>query len=249
MNEIVKYENTLNSIAFREFNSGELDIFFALVSRMRDKGEKEIRFSFEKLRELTKSGGTETLSNRRFFEQLKSTYKKMLKMTWGYEQGLYAQYFVLFTGFEIDGEKGYVDIQVNQKLTYILNELQGFFTRYELAEFAELKSKYAKNLYRLLKQFRHTGLLMKTPEDFKLLMDIPKSYQPINIDKRVIEPAMAELTPLFKDLTFTKRRAKRYNRITHYEFKFEPEPRINEDFTAKNPDEVQKSFNEQNIPF
>ncbi|MDO5650237.1 MAG: replication initiation protein, partial [Gallicola sp.] len=124
-----------------------------------------------------------------------------------------------------------------------------FFTRYELAEFAELKSKYAKNLYRLLKQFRHSGLLVKTTEDFRTLMDIPKSYQPINIDKRVIEPAMTELTPLFKDLTFTKRRAKRYNRITHYEFKFEPEPRTNEDFQAKDPEEVQKAFCGQEIPF
>lgn len=248
MNEIVKYENTLNTIAFKDFNAGELNIFFALVSRMRNCDGKEIRFTFEKLRELTGVGSTDTLSNKRFFDQLTSTYKKMIKMTWGYQNELRAQYFVLFTGFEIDGNNGFVDVQVNQKLTFILNELEELFTRYELAEFAGLKSKYAKNLYRLLKQFRHTGLLIKTVDEFKELMDIPKKYPAIEIDRIVINPALAELNIMFKDLKFTKRRAKRYNRITHYEFKFEPEPRTNDDFNAKDPREVQQAY-EVGVPF
>lgn len=247
MNEIVKYENTLNSIAFRDFNSSELNLFFALVSRMRDKGLEDVSFSFDKLRELTSTPNN--LSNERFTIQLTNTYKKMLNMTWGYQDGKVAEYFVLFTSFKIDGNIERVDLRVNKDLEYIINRISEQFTRYELAEFAELKSKYAKNLYRLLKQFRHSGLLVKTPEEFKKLMDIPKSYPAIEIERRAINPALDELTHLFKDLAFTKRRAKRYNRITHYEFKFEPEPRSNEDFGIKNSDEVQKAFKEQEIPF
>ncbi|MEN3241611.1 RepB family plasmid replication initiator protein, partial [Fructilactobacillus sanfranciscensis] len=36
-NEIVKYGNALNSVAFRKFNAREMNLFFSIVSRMRDK--------------------------------------------------------------------------------------------------------------------------------------------------------------------------------------------------------------------
>ena len=51
MNEIVKYRNELNKVALRNFKSKELDLFIAIVSRMRDK-EEEVTFSFDYLKNL-----------------------------------------------------------------------------------------------------------------------------------------------------------------------------------------------------
>ena len=38
MNEVVKYHNDMNSVAFRGFGKVELDLFFAICSKMRDEG-------------------------------------------------------------------------------------------------------------------------------------------------------------------------------------------------------------------
>ncbi|HFM7411870.1 RepB family plasmid replication initiator protein, partial [Enterococcus faecium] len=41
-NEIVKYENRLNHIPLRKFNSREMNLFFSIASRVREKGVDEI---------------------------------------------------------------------------------------------------------------------------------------------------------------------------------------------------------------
>ena len=51
MNEIVKYRNELNKVALRNFKSKELDLFIAIISRMRDK-EEEVTFSFDYLKNI-----------------------------------------------------------------------------------------------------------------------------------------------------------------------------------------------------
>ena len=43
-NEIVKYEPELNTIPLRKFTPIEMNLFFSIVSRMRDKGNQKIRF-------------------------------------------------------------------------------------------------------------------------------------------------------------------------------------------------------------
>ncbi|HFD1690426.1 TPA: RepB family plasmid replication initiator protein, partial [Enterococcus faecium] len=49
-NEIVKYEPELNTIPLRKFTPIEMNLFFSIVSRMRDKGNQKIRFYFSQLK-------------------------------------------------------------------------------------------------------------------------------------------------------------------------------------------------------
>ncbi|MBX5320310.1 hypothetical protein CD155_11055 [Staphylococcus caprae] len=48
-------------------------------------------------------------------------------------------------------------VSINPELKHILNEITGNFTKFELKEMTQLKSSYAKNMFRLLKQYKHTG--------------------------------------------------------------------------------------------
>ena len=74
MNEIVKYNNNFNNIGLRNFNANELDILMAICSRMREKGEEEITFHFDKLKKLIKySDKTNT-----FVKDLENTYDKLI---------------------------------------------------------------------------------------------------------------------------------------------------------------------------
>jgi len=135
--------------------------------------------------------------------------------------------FVLFTKYKVSAKKQDVTIAVNEEFSYILNELTSNFTRFELNEFVSLQSKYSKNLYRLLKQFRSTGQVYFTLEEFKLKLDIPKSYALCDINKKVLTPIKEELTPLFENLKIEKikDKSKRGHPITHINFSFKPHKR------------------------
>ncbi|MBM6187280.1 RepB family plasmid replication initiator protein, partial [Staphylococcus epidermidis] len=61
-------------------------------------------------------------------------------------------------------------------LTYVERNGRSF-EKFELKEMTHLKSTYAKNMFRLLKQYKHTGYIKINISDFKNRLDIPKTYQ------------------------------------------------------------------------
>lgn len=218
MNEIkVKHANELNNVPMRDFNAKEMDLFFSLCAKMKDKGAQKVRFDFESLRELSDYKPTAT---KRFSDDLESVYDKMLHLTYRtYENGI-REKFVLFTGFKIDENEQYVEVSVNPDLRQILNELTSEFVKYELVEFTSIRSSYAKTMYRLLKQYRSTGFFKSKIEDFRELLDIPKSYQMSDIDSRVLKPIKKELSEFFDPLKIKKIKAKKGNRIAMIEIRF-----------------------------
>ena len=82
MNEIVKYRNELNKVALRNFKSKELDLFIAIISRMRDK-EEEVTFSFDYLKNLIQYETSNSIET--FHKELKSMYNKLIKCVYGWE--------------------------------------------------------------------------------------------------------------------------------------------------------------------
>ncbi|WP_227005127.1 replication initiation protein [Enterococcus faecium] len=193
------------------------DLFFALCARMKDRGLKKVRFSFEELKELSDYKMTAT---KAFVGDLEKLYKDMLNLTYRTEDEDSIRYFVLFTGFEINKTKKFVEVSVNPDLEYIINGLTAEFSRFELSAFTSLRSTYAKTLFRLLMQYRSTGYYVVRIEEFRSLMDIPEYYQMGNIDQKVLNPALRELKKYFNDLKVTKIKAKKGNKIAKLEFTF-----------------------------
>lgn len=225
MNEIVKYHNHMNTVNFYGFNSIELDLLLSICAKIRDEGIKTVTYTFDELRTLSQYTATAT---KNFVKDLKSTYKKLIHLTFciGNEEDFTE--FVLFTEYTVLTSKQEVIISVNEKFKHILNELTANFTRFELHEFTSLQSKYAKNLYRLLKQYRSTGKVYFSINDFREKLDIPKSYQMRDINKTILVPITEELTPLFQDFRIekVKNTSKRGQPVTHINFFFTPEKRI-----------------------
>ena len=229
-NEIkVKHANELNLVPMRNFSATEMNLFFALCAKMKDKGTQKIRFEFENLRDLSDYKPTAT---KRFSDDLESLYDKMLKLTLRTHKEGVREKFVLFTGFKIDENEKYVEISVNSDLEHILNELSSEFVKYELVEFTSIRSSYAKTMYRLLKQYRSTGLFKIRIEDFREILDVPKSYRMTDIDSRVLKPIQDELSDFFDPLKIKKIKARKGNKIALLEFRFkekqefEPVPMI-----------------------
>ncbi|GEQ50275.1 replication initiation protein, partial [Levilactobacillus brevis] len=214
---------------------------------MRDKGDETVRFSFDQLKELSAYKPT---ANNRFIDDIESTYQKILGLRFGRrsKDGLHREFFVMFTEFEINGhaDDPYVDIKIYPKAIKLLNELESW-VRYALSEFRDLKSSYAKTMFRLLKQFRTTGYAYFSVADFNELLDVPKSYKSSNINQSVLKPIKEELTPLFRGLTVRKKYGKgRGKPVIGYSFTWKSEKKNANDFSqGQFQDERQKLFNIQ----
>lgn len=235
-NEIVKYHHELNTIPLRKFTPVEMNLFFSIVSRMREKGDKTVRFTFEQLKDLSNYKAT---ANSRFVDDLKSTYEKLLQLRFGRtsKTGLSYEMFVLFTKFKINGDvdEPYVDIQIFEDALPLLNNLDEW-VRYSLQQFNELQSSYSKTMFRLLKQWRTVGKVYFEKEDLHELLGIPKSYKQGDIDRAVFAPIKQELLPIFKGLTITKKHAKRRGKpVVGYTFTFKPEINKADDFNKHAP--------------
>lgn len=229
-NELVKYQPELNTIPLRKFSPVEMNLFFSIVSRMRDKGDQTVRFSFDQLKELSNYKPT---ANRRFIDDIKRTYDHLMDLRFGSQNksGLSFERFVMFTKFKINGDvdEPYVDVEIYKDALPLLNNLESW-VRYALIEFRDLKSSYAKTMFRLLKGYRTTGYAYFSKADFDELLDIPKTYRQGDINKKVIKPIKEELTPLFRGLTVRKKYGKgRGKPVIGYSFAWKPERKDAED--------------------
>ena len=242
-NELVKYHHELNTIPLRKFTPVEMNLFFSIVSRMREKGTQTVRFSFDQLKDLSNYKAT---ANVRFIDDLTETYEKILSLRFGKrsKSGLSVEMFVMFTEFKIDGDadEPYVDIRIYEKALPLLNDLDEW-VRYSLQQFTELQSSYSKTMFRLLKQFRTTGYAYFSKEDFNELLDIPKSYRETHINERVLKPIKEELTPLFRGLTIKKKYGKgRGKPVIGYQFSFKAEAKNADDFSKGSQEELRKKM-------
>ena len=218
-NEVVKYNNSLNDISFRKFTSIELDVFFSICFLLKEKGVEEMNFSFDEIKKLIEYKFT---GIDRFYKDLKSMYKKLLNLTISYEKGEKGDRefteFVLFNRYTINEREKLIKIKMNPDFYFILNELTSNFTRFELREFAKLRSSYAKQMFKLLSQYNSTGVYIITVEEFKRILDIPTTYKMCDIDKKVIRPILTECSLYFKNLKLTK--IKRGKTISRFKFVF-----------------------------
>ncbi|KMO48822.1 plasmid replication initiation protein [Lacticaseibacillus rhamnosus] len=241
-NELVKYQPELNTIPLRKFSPVEMNLFFSIVSRMRDKGDQTVRFTFDQLKDLSNYKPT---ANRRFIDDIKRTYDHLMDLRFGSQSksGLSFERFVMFTKFKINGDadEPYVDVEVYRDAIPLLNNLESW-VRYALIEFRELKSSYAKTMFRLLKGYRTTGYAYFSKAEFNELLDVPKSYKPGDIDRAVLKPIREELTPLFKGLSIRKKYGKgRGKPVLGYSFAWKPERKDAEDVHVSKTERLNKA--------
>lgn len=145
-NEIVKFSNQFNNVALKKFDAVHLDVLMAIASRVREKGTATVEFSFEELRGLMRL--RKNLTNKQLADKIVQTNARLLALNYMFEDSGKIIQFALFTKFVTDPQEATLAVGVNEEFAFLLNDLTSQFTRFELAEFADLKSKYAKEFYR-----------------------------------------------------------------------------------------------------
>lgn len=219
--EIVKFNNDMNTVALRKFNSTEIDLLMAICSRIREKDTKIVEFDFHYLKKLVKFPYDDT---KTFAKYLDKTYTKLIECHIRIGNDVKWTRFVLFTKYTVDIEKQIISIGVNEEFKYVLNELTANFTRFELDEFINFKSTYTKEFYRRMKQFRYTGFWKCSLEEFRRYLDIPVAYEINKIDSRILKPIMEELGKEY-NLKIKKKYGKTQSgrgrsKVIGFEFKF-----------------------------
>ena len=199
--EVVRYNNDLNNKTYlKNFNALELNFFMAICSKLKAQGTDEVIFSFSELKKKIQYDRETTRNTDNFISKLRSTNRKILNSICEIETKDYIDQFVLFPTFRISKKTGTLTVRINQDYAYLLNDFSNF-TEFGLANFIKLSSKYVKFLYKELMQFKSTGKLYLTIEDFRKKLDIPDSYSFSKIKDRI-------LVPSFKDFSFILKKFK-----------------------------------------
>lgn len=239
---LAKFDNQMHKLSFSNFNSTEFNIFFSLCAALKEKGTDEITLSFEQLKQISDYKPT---ANNRFVEDLRRTNKKLMSQQFTLESENKIVDFVLFTAFEIDLNTNTMIVAVNRRFEFLLNQLTGNFTIVELEEFTLLKSSYSKNMYRLLKQWKSVGKKRWAIDEFRSLLDVPKSYGIGNnrFNDSVLKPISKELSQFFKGLQIKKIKQGRGGKIVALEFTWQAETRAD-----RRKKSFQKKIRQETLP-
>lgn len=230
---IVKYHNQMNEVNFNGYTEKELNLFFTLVFLAKEQETKKLSIPFNELKELSNGD----IHSSRFIGTLKNVNKKLIKLNHEIEIDNRIHIFSLFNVFTIDKNSRELIVQVNEIFSYMLNDLIGNFTKFDLIEFVSLKSSYSKNTFKLLKQWETVNKRIFTVEEFKGLLAVPKGYTTAKFNERVLKPIMEELPKYF--LTLNLEKIKTGKKITDLKFTWESKKEIVE--TKKAPEKIEIS--------
>ena len=241
MNEVVKYHNRLNNINFGRFTPTEANIFFSLALKFNQTGKLDIEMSYDELKSLSKYPS----NTYHFVQDLEKVYRKYLTMVYRTEDEHHISASIVFRRFHIDRDNEMVTLSVDPDMKDVFLGLSENFTRFELQEFTTLKGSYSKSLYRLLKQYRHTGYMEISISDFRFKLDVPKSYQIGQLYQKVINPSIKELSPYFKGLKVEKEYKKSPSgkgrpAVSGYIFTFKAEERYKDTKVTAEPIQKKK---------
>lgn len=251
MNRMTKYRNELNTVPMRSWTSEEQDFFFAIITEARNKGTGLLKFNKA---DLTQLANYSDRYNKRFVNVVESLGRKIAEMNYYEKKKNSFKIMNLFQRFEVEWSDDYsemhAEVRVSEDFEYILNKLEANFTQFELQQFTNIRSTYAKEMFKKLKQWRTVGKKEYSIDMFREMLQIPESYRATDINQVVLRPIISELSNYFLGLKVKPIKArKRGNPITAYEFSWKAESteRWNKNKYEKENNQT-KSYDHETLP-
>lgn len=209
------YHNNLNRIPLADMSEVERNLMIAVIAKMKEKHGDIVELSFDFFQKVLNK--TACYSREKTLEVLEQLKKHFFHLSFEKisDDGEWIDMVHFFQMMSIRRDKQAMRFQVNPAFEYIINDVFANFTKFEVEEFLNIRGKYAKDLYRLLKQYRSAGWAQWSMAEFKELMSVPSTYRQRDIDKRILEPALKELQKpqdLF-DIKRTPFKGLKYNKL------------------------------------
>lgn len=121
-------------------------------------------------------------------------------------------------------ENGQVEILISEKFMPFLLDLRntGNYTQYLLFDTVKLDSKYSIRLYKLMREAnkdkgRTCPVLKGSPEELKIKLSAPESYNWSQFKQNVLEKAIDEINRNIKDMDLQMNVGKRGRTVVHIE--------------------------------
>lgn len=250
LNPIVKYDNWMNDLSFKNFTAMDYNMFFILCSLLRDKNTDTISISFDEIRALTNYKRT---SNKELAKDLREMNVKLLAMSCMLDlqgDGRTTVQFNFFNFFKVSEPTKMLTVNVSSLFTFVINNLLNKYTMFDFRTFMMLKSKYSKTLFRLFKQWNGRLRFECSVEKLRELLDIPEKYDVKRINANIIKPAIEEIqkTGTFLHLTYkVKKSRKQGHPTTSYIFTWATRDGVKikniENYTEKELDKLMDEYN------
>lgn len=216
----------MNEFGLRGLNPIELNLFYALLHLIKDKGDGPFKFEEKEIRQLSKfnEGGKRT--SKDFKNHMIGMRNKLRKINIEVEGGE----DVKFDLFKFSYKDGVVTVRVTPYFVPWFNNVEKNFTRIELNKIISLKTRYSKEMYRFLMQYPKNCLWIVTMTDFRRLLCVPDSYEMRNIYQQIINPTIKNVEKeyeegkqVLKSLRIAEKKKSRMNNkeITGFHFKYE----------------------------
>jgi plasmid replication initiation protein len=185
--ELVVHHNNLTESIYN-FNELELNLFVVIICKMRNESENLVKFEANEIKTLINS---KNRSYSRFEKVIHGLQDRTieLKTESGYKR------VKPFPTLDFDLKNKTVEVEMNSKLIPQFRELKERFTKYLLADFLNLKSKYSKRIFQLLKQYESIGKRDISIEDLKRFLECnTDGYKKLYIlETRILKPSLNDI--------------------------------------------------------
>lgn len=194
--ELVFYDNRINSLDFANLDKKDLNLFMAIISQVPNaKREKQLEISigYEKLKELSDIGRCSAPELRRKADEL---IKKLgtIAITWKTPEE--SVYFTIFQCTKWDATTNTLSVIVSDTFRSLIDmmRVKSNFTVLELRKYINLTSKSAKGLYMLLAQYKSTGVIYNlSVSNLKRVLCVPSNVNNKEIVRAYLLPALEML--------------------------------------------------------
>lgn len=219
-NLIVKYDNSFNKTSLSLLTKVQSNVLMSVLQRMGKEFEKDkhgndcyvAKYTFEEIRLMTNSKSLQTKKIKEIFDQLLDTKVEIFEDSRYTKANLFSHYTLT--------DRSTAKITLSSALTNKLITDEEKYTILSLDEYVSLPNNYSKEMYRLLRQFRHSGIIYIKKEDLRRALKPPKSYLEYDFIRRIIEPAIENNKEYFDNLKiYLKNKSKLPNVI---KITFEP---------------------------
>ncbi len=194
--KMVVYHNDLNDYSVSHFTEKELNLFFSILFKARDQEENTFIIDFSELRELANADKN--------LPRLVSSLEKFTSLTQKKVTKDKISIFSIFYKFEIEILERRILVQISKDAQYLLNEILGNYTKFDLIDFVSLKSSYSKQAFKLFKQYNEVGNRQFFLDDFREILGVPETYTSTHFNERVLKPIISELPPYFPNFKLEK---------------------------------------------
>lgn len=224
--DMVKYHNDLNRLNMATLKEKELELFYAICLKLKEKGIEEITIDISDFKK--EFNISNKIDKARFREYIKSVHKKFSELKYTIETEKEIETIIFFKKFKTDLEANKMIITVNKEYSYILNNIVSYYTQFNFKEYQSLKSKYSKILMPRLAQWNSVKKIEFLKEDLFEILGVPKSCREktSNFNNKVLTPIKAELPKVFYNLKVNPiKKSTAKNEIKSYLFSWIDRPK------------------------